>query len=1091
MSEHQLTVLPPAATSSQTTIAVTPNNCDREPIRIPGQIQPHGLLLVLSADLDILQISQNVEALLGIAAAELLGQPLSRILEEQFCQTIRQATQTKEESEQATDRKQVFLGSVQLLQQDAPSNWSAQLHISAEDTSAEDISAKDTSAKDTSAKDISAEAIILELILSVPIAESSAGAENPAGVENPAGAESAEAIAQKADDLYTQLRQRISHFRTADSLAALAQQIAQSVAALTGFDRVMVYRFNTDYSGTVIAEVEATKTGNSFLGLRYPATDIPVQARELYLQNWSRVIPQVGYVPVSIVPERYPASQKPLDLSAVELRSVSPMHIEYLQNMGVEASMSISLIVEDRLWGLIACHHSQPKRVSAETRSACEFLGQMASLELFRQQTLAEKRYLADVRQIQYQIRQTLTRSRPTQAIELVFKQHQKELLALVRATGAAVVLDNQLTLIGQTPSLESTKSLVDWLVQQRRDIYYTHALPEAFAPFDAERGCACGLLAISIFLNQASYHVLWFRPELAQSVDWAGKPSKPVRVAEDGSLYLTPRQSFVRWKEAVDGQSLPWQRNEIGAAQELRSTLLLTALKFSQLALQKAASEAQVASLAKSQFLARMSHELRTPLNAILGFTQLIHYHETLSPQQRDRLDIINRSGEHLLSLIDDVLETSRIEAGQLTLNESCFDLHLFIASVRDMLTLRASNKSLLLKVNQQGQVPQSVWGDESKLRQIVLNLVGNAIKFTDKGEVTLSVACLPETAAAAAIKNASAPAPTSAAAADSVCIEFKVSDTGIGIASDHLEAIFEPFKQAEASRQAYEGAGLGLSISRQNARLMGGDIEVQSEVDCGSTFTCRVRLGIGSADDITRPNRQLRRVVGLANGSDHYRILVAEDVAENRQLLVALLTTVGFEVQTATDGQEAVELWRAWQPHCIWMDLHMPKVDGYAAAKQIRAAQAEVVPDKPPTIIAISAFALDRLRSDLVSSGFDDYVSKPFQVNEIFNKMAQHLDVRYLYAEEEDPSSASEHRRLLPTEPAQIEELRSQIQLQPTDWQINFYRAVLGAREQRIQQLIAQISDKSLADSLQNCLERLRFDLLQQVVSPLVDQS
>ena len=1028
---------------------VTLTNCDREPIRIPGQIQPHGLLLVLSSEhletLEILQVSANVERFCGVAPGDLIGQPLSRLLGAQPSQKVKAALsslqpdlRTLEQSEPVSIPALRLLPEVSAVEQLSALDWRGLLHVDGH---------------------VDGHIIVLEL--------------TPEDCFQASQSTTSEA-------LYASLRQSIHCFQSAKSLSALTAQIVQTVAALTGFDRVMVYQFDTDYSGIVTAEaLGPTLEKESFSGLRYPATDIPVQARELYLKNWLRIIPDVNYTPVPLVPERHPQTQRPLDLGATDLRSVSPMHVEYLQNMGVSASMSISLIVEGRLWGLIACHHYAPKQISFEVRKLCEMLGQVASLALFRQQTLVEKHYLDNVRSIQQKIRHRLVRSQPTHAISTVLTHHQQELLALVRASGAAIALDSQLTLIGETPASERIEPLLNWLRARREEVYYTHSLPQAFPDFESEQDCACGLLAISIFLPQSSYHVLWFRPELVQLVDWAGNPSKQATVGKDGSLYLTPRQSFERWKETVRGQSLSWESSEIAAAEELRSTLLLAALKFSQAALKRTAYKAQVANQAKSQFLAKMSHELRTPLNAILGFSQLIHYHETLSPEQRDRLDIINRSGEHLLSLINDVLETSRIEAGQLRLNETCFDLHQLIASVQDMLTLRAVNKGLLLKIEQGERVPQYVWGDQSKLRQIIINLVGNAIKFTERGQVTLGVSCEPE----------------AAAADDLIQVQFQISDTGSGISAENLEAIFEPFQQ-EVGRQAHEGTGLGLSISRQNARLMQGDIEVRSQPDEGSVFICRVQLGLRTADDLA-PETQQRRVVALAPGQPNYRILVAEDVAENRQLLISLLTTVGFEVRAANDGQAAVDLWRQWRPDCIWMDLYMPGVDGYEATRRIRAEQARAEGDSSPVIIALSASAIDHLRSDAIASGFDDYVSKPFQVNQIFEKMAQYIGVRYQYADgmadEEGGGQllagqvVSERAIALPASEAEIAAVQTQLLAQPTDWQAAFYRAVLGAREQQIAQLIQQLSSATLAERLNICLWQLRFDLLGQIVEPL----
>lgn len=1045
--------------------AVTLTNCDREPICFPGTIQPFGMLWVLDeTTLEILQVSANVEDFCGLSPREVLGQRLDQAFEDSSIAQV-QAYLKEREWDEPLMLRSLFFSS----------------DFCREGTVFEEIADEGASpaGRFRGMLHASAEAVILELLPELMVEEA----------------------VEQAAFLYTDLHQKIGRFRRAESLAELAEQIVEAVAALTGFDRVMVYRFSKDHSGTVIAEsrrsVPETSGEDSFLGLRYPATDIPMQARSLYVQNWLRMIPDACYEPVSLIPDRHPVHERPLDLSASELRSVSPMHLEYLQNMGVRASMSVSLIVEDKLWGLIACHHSGPKQVSFEVRKACMFLGQMASLELIRQQTRVEKRYLADVRSIQQKIKRQLWRSRPADAISSVLVQHQQELLTLVRASGGVIALGNQLTLVGETPASDKIKLLIDWLVEQRREVCYTSSLAQSIPAFESEKDCACGLLAISIFLSQSSYHVLWLRPEQMRLVDWAGDPTKKETITEDGSLYLTPRQSFERWKQEVHGQSLAWTTREIDAAQELRSTLLLAALEYSQMALKQAANKAQVANQAKSQFLAKMSHELRTPLNAILGFTQLIHYHETLSAEQRDRLDIINRSGEHLLSLINDVLETSRIEAGQLVLNESCFDLHQFIASVKDMLRLRAVKKGLLLKVEQDPFLPRYVWGDESKLRQIIINLVGNAIKFTQQGQVTLAVTCLSSELSSSELGEEGSLAAEKQDNSErsgmqpSIQVQFEVSDTGIGIASENLDAIFEPFKQTEAGRQAHEGTGLGLSISQQNARLMAGDIEVRSQLGEGATFTCRVQLGLGAASDLT-PSSTERKVVALASDQRSPRVLVVEDVVENRQLLLSLLTTVGFDVRAANNGREAVEIWRIWQPECIWMDLYMPEVDGYEASRQIRAEQ-EISNSQPPVIIALSASAINHFRRNLVTLGFDDYVSKPFQVNVIFEKMVQHLGVCYRYADQEDWMDSDEtlmtvsSPEALITNKESMAALQSQLSMQSTEWQAAFYRAVVGAREQQIYRLSQELPGESLTRTVETCLKQLRFDVLTQMVEPL----
>ncbi len=1049
----------------QATITLT--NCDREPIRIPGRIQPHGVLVVLApATLEILQVSANVESWLSISTDALLGQPLSKLIGDDQAQAVHQAVLTDKSS-----RSQLLLSLrlPSLWTSEGTSNPSGESANRAVDQgvdwrgSIHTDSETDNETDNETSRGTDGGTVLLELTPCQPDSDAS---------------DSLDPIA-----LHERLRQGVSQFQQARSPEEVGSIVVKTVQAITGLNRVMLYKLGNDYSGAVMAEaILDSQTKERFLDLRFPATDIPAQARQLYLKNWLRMIPDVSYTSVPLVPERHPQSQRPTDLGAAELRSVSPVHVEYLQNMGVKASMSISLIVEDRLWGLIACHHPEPRYINYETRKACEFLGQLASVELFRQQTIGEKKYQAQVHAIQQQIRQTISQLQPAHAIESVLIQYQRELLTLVQASGAVIALGSQMTLIGETPPADRIRTMVNWLIEQNQDIYYTEALSQVFKPASQDTGCASGLLAISIFLPEASYHILWFRPEQRQSVHWAGNPNKPTTLAADGSVYLTPRQSFKRWQEMVYEQSLLWQATEIAAAQDLRATLLLTALEFSRSALRESAKKAQVANQAKSQFLAKMSHELRTPLNAILGFTQLIHYHETLSSEQRDRLDIINRSGEHLLSLINDVLETSRIEAGQPRLNESCFDLYQFIASVRDMLTLRAVKKGLSLMLEQAEPLPQYVWGDEGKLRQIIINLVGNAVKFTAQGEVTLKVSL------------------GAVSAQNRVRVQFEVVDTGPGIAPENFTAIFEPFHQTETGRNSHEGSGLGLSISRQNARLMGGDIEVRSQLEQGSTFTCHVQLGVMTAADLM-PNTLYRRVVALEPNQPSYRILVVEDVAENRQLLVSLLTTVGCDVCAAENGIQAVKIWRDWQPHCIWMDLYMPEMDGYEATRQIRAAQAIDescdASQQAPVIIALSASVLDHMLDEVMEIGFDDYVRKPFQICEIFEKMRQHLGVRYQYSDEfasVEKSSLGSDEAIAAIETwseGRLSDIQAQLQSQPSAWKQDFLKAVLGARERNIIALIDQLPDdqQDLANLLNSCVSQLKFDILNQLVQPLFE--
>lgn len=1023
---------PPESTLSD---LMTWLSCEDESILTPGYIQPHGILLVLEEpDLKILQVSKNVESVFSISASALLGQPL---------QCLCSANQVKK-----------LLG--YLAQDNLETCNPFELRISRCVTLARAASNTQTF-KGTMHR--TNNGVTLEL-------EPQRSPKPPNPIQ-----------------FYHYLKTSTAHLRSATNLTEVAATLAQEVSSMTGFDRVMVYQFQADLSGVVIAE-EKQPHLESYLGLHYPAIDIPTTARKLFYQNWLRMIPDINYQPVPLLPARHPLTQEPLDLSAAALRGVAPPHVEYLQNMGVAASMTISLIGEKKLWGLIACHHYSPKIIDYETRKACEFLGQFASIEIAHQQDQELSLYRTQIKSIQDNLRQALLQD--SNFIEQVLVRHAAHLLDLVHAQGAAILLDQQLTLIGQTPAKAEVHDLVTWLVEHNKDtVFVTDALSSLYPIASQFKQHASGMLAISILLSHAkqkSYHLLWFRPEQVQTVDWAGNPNDAMTINEVGQLQLSPRKSFELWKETVRERSTPWQATEVEAALEMRNTLMLAVLEFSQTALEQTAERAAIANRAKSQFLAKMSHELRTPLNAILGFTQLMHRDHTLSDEFREHLDIVSRSGEHLLTLINDVLEMSKIEAGQMVLTPSCFDLHRLIYSIKNLFALKASSKCLDLIIDLHSDVPCYVCGDEGKLRQILINLLGNAIKFTSIGHVALQVRIV----ANAPEPLTNSPESTAQPPDSAITVLFQVEDTGPGIPHQEFGAIFEAFMQTERGRQA-QGTGLGLSISRQFARLMGGDITVQSVLGQGAIFTCQVQLGQIDEIDVL-PASAPRYVFGLEPGQPTYRILIAEDNLENRQLMVKLLETTGFEVRTVENGSDAIGVWKDWQPHLIWMDIQMPIMNGYEATRQIRSLEADkrvqgdreqqagisFSPNDHTKIIAITANAFKDDQEASLQAGCDDYIAKPFSETILFDKMAHYLGVRYCYAEELHlPSTAN-----VPTKLPTIQDLQGM----PSQWMMQVHEAALDLDDARLYELINSIPGdrQELALALKALVDDFRFEFL-----------
>jgi signal transduction histidine kinase/CheY-like chemotaxis protein len=439
--------------------------------------------------------------------------------------------------------------------------------------------------------------------------------------------------------------------------------------------------------------------------------------------------------------------------------------------------------------------------------------------------------------------------------------------------------------------------------------------------------------------------------------------------------------------------RSIERHRRELKAEVEERTKELRDAM----VELKHSKEAAEAANRAKSVFLANMSHELRTPLNAILGFSQLMIRSETartelertLSPDQRENLEVIVRSGEHLLGLINDVLEMSKIEAGRVTLNEHSFDLQRMLDGLEDMFCFRAEEKGLSLAFRRDENIPQYMKADEGKLRQILMNLLGNAIKFTREGRIELHVryqdGISPEVKPSGDGKRS----PT---------LTIEVEDTGPGIAPEEQETIFDPFVQSAVGKDDQEGTGLGLSISEQFADLMGGDLTVKSEPGVGSTFT--LTIPVKTLDAIALKSAQeTRQVVGIEGGQPTFRLLIVDDKEVNRQLMVKFLEPYGFEVREARDGQEAVDIWEEWEPHLIWMDMRMPVMDGYEATRRIKAT----TKGQATVIVALTASALEEDRVVILSEGCDAYIRKPFRQEEIYEALSTHLGVRFLYEQVE----------------------------------------------------------------------------------------
>ena len=737
-------------------------NCDREPIHIPGAIQPHGVLLVLhESTLEILQVSRNTQALLGPTPEDLLGQPLSSLFNDAQIQQIRQC-----------------------LTEDFDSINPLNLSVTQGDNAPQFDG-------------------IVQCVDGVIILE----------LEPRHDFRSPDFI-----DFYHQVRGVITRIQKAPSLQAMSQVVVKEVRRITGFDRVMVYQFDETGAGSVIAE--DTDLDPPFLGLRYPATDIPKQARRLYTLNWLRLIPTSQYEPALLIPTNNPLTDEPLDLSLSVLRSVSPLHMEYLQNMGVDASMSISLIQNQEIWGLIACHHNESKYIPYNLRTACEFIGQVTSAELANKAASEDVDYKMRLKSLQTEFVDAL--SQADHFLDGMAKLGA-QLLGLVNATGAVVCSGNQCMGFGQTPHKDDISALLKW-VKPRFDqgLFKTQSLMADFPPAAAYKDIASGVLALEI----SSIHrniILWFRPEVIQTVNWGGNPNKPVEVADDGSLRMSPRQSFDLWQETVKGTCLPWKTSEIEVVQELRSLIVGIVLRQAdEMALMNYKLQRSNEELDSFAYIA--SHDLKEPLRGIHNYANFLmeDYGHSLTEDGVAKLQTLVRLTQRMEDLINSLLHFSRLDRAEL--QHQRVDLNELVRQVIDTLEIARSQDDIEFRMPK--PLPQ-VPCDRPQVTELFTNLISNALKYNDKAHKWVEIGTIP---------------PSEATPPDSTTISaapvFYVRDNGIGIPSHFLDKIFQIFRRLHGRDDYGGGTGAGLTIARKVVERHEGRIWVQSAPGEGSTF-------------------------------------------------------------------------------------------------------------------------------------------------------------------------------------------------------------------------------------------------------------
>ncbi|MFK8182524.1 MAG: ATP-binding protein [Phormidesmis sp.] len=602
---------------------------------------------------------------------------------------------------------------------------------------------------------------------------------------------------------------------TAD-LRAFCQVIVKEVRKVTGFDRVMLYQFDDDDHGEVMAE-EKNADMEPFLGLHYPESDIPQTARQMFLSNWIRIIPDAAAYPVRLYPDHNPATGQPTDLTLSILRSPYPCHLEYLHNMGVGASMTISLMKDNRLWGLIACHHNTPKHVPYELRKACEFLGKVIFSEISTREEVADHAYRIQLNSVQASLVESMTEA--DYFVEGLIAS-DPTLLSLTGATGAAIYFGGQWRTTGQTPAEPELDKLIRWLSKTVDDeVFYTDSLPVDYTDAQRFKAIASGLLAIPI--SKQSY-VMWFRPEVIQTVNWGGDPNNAYTLEEaEGQPKLSPRKSFSLWKETVKLTSLPWKTVEIQAALRLRKAIVNIVLKQAEeLALLAQDLGRSNAELKKFAYVA--SHDLQEPLNQVANFVQLLElrYGNKLDQDAKEFITFAVEGVGQMQLLIDDVLLYSKVDIQGI--NCVPIDVETPLAQALKNLAGRIRETGAVLSHD---PMPTLV-ADPTQLMQLFQNLIGNAIKFR-RPEV--------------------APVIHIGVAREDDSWVFSVQDNGIGLDPQFAERVFIIFQRLH-TRDEYPGSGMGLAICKKIVDCHRGRIWIESVEGQGATF--KFTLPVGGRD-------------------------------------------------------------------------------------------------------------------------------------------------------------------------------------------------------------------------------------------------
>jgi len=586
------------------------------------------------------------------------------------------------------------------------------------------------------------------------------------------------------------------------SISALLSAAALEVKKLINYDRIMIYKFLDDGHGEVVAE-EKEDHLEPFFGLHYPASDIPKQARELYKLNLTRLIADVNTDDSPIITFK---ENEPLDLTNGGLRAVSPIHIQYLKNMGVQSSFSISLISHGELWGLIACHNYSPKFIDYKAREGSKLIGQILSSALEYRQDEEDAEVIQQFKDAANVLSEHLSRDK--YLIEAI-TGHKTTILDVAKASGVAIIFENELKTIGNVPTDDEIRELSDWLKNTNDEsIFYTHRLPEIHLPAKKYKSIASGILSC-ILNKELGEMIIWFKPEIITNVNWAGNPEKPATPSENGLLSLSPRKSFEIWSQVVNNTSEKWLAEEVASVLRIRE-IIITDINKKANEIRQLNEKLQAAYDELDTFSYTISHDLRTPLTSIKTYAELLLKNKSIDENGIKMLGRILTGADKMNFLIKEILNLARV--GRSDIHFETVDMPSLLEEIKNEVwtAFKADNSELIL-----GQLP-NLKGDKTMIAQLFTNLIGNAVKYSamvDKPQIEVS------------------------AYIDGGEIIYSVKDNGIGIDNRYYDRVFELFKRMDNVKDI-EGTGVGLAIVKRVVEKHNGRVWFESKLNAGSTF-------------------------------------------------------------------------------------------------------------------------------------------------------------------------------------------------------------------------------------------------------------